>query len=272
MIEVRSVTRTFGKRGSAFQALRGVTFTIPSGATAAIIGKSGSGKSTLMHLMGGLDRPTSGEVVIDGRSLGGLKRRDMDNFRARDLGFVFQSFFVEANQSCYQNVALPLEINNLPLRRRRQIAEKALEQVELFDKSKSKAGTLSGGQKQRLAIARAIVHRPKIILADEPTGNLDSTTGEKVINLLFDLNRRLQCTLVLVTHDEELAARCQYQIIIKDGQVVSVRGPKRTATTASVELTPAKPSAPQPTAKPPKPAVSPKTASKKPSLGGRIIQ
>jgi putative ABC transport system ATP-binding protein len=273
MIEVRNVTRTYGKRGSAFQALRGVTFTIPTGATAAIIGKSGSGKSTLMHLMGGLDRPTSGEVLVDGRSLGGLKRREMDGFRARDLGFVFQSFFVEANQSCYQNVALPLEVNNIPLRRRRQLAEKALEQVELFDKSKAKAGTLSGGQKQRLAIARAIVHRPKIILADEPTGNLDSATGDKVVNLLFGLNRRLQCTLVLVTHDEELAARCQYQIVIKDGQVVSVRGPKRPAAAPDASAVSAEPpvvAAPMPVG--PKPATPGKAGVKKPSLGGRTIQ
>lgn len=273
MIEVRNVTRTYGKRGGSFQALRGVSFKIPTGATAAIIGKSGSGKSTLMHIMGGLDRPTTGEVLVDNKSLDDLKRHAMDQFRARDLGFVFQSFFVEANQTCYQNVALPLEINNIPLRRRRQLAEKALEQVELFDKSKAKAGTLSGGQKQRLAIARAIVHKPGILLADEPTGNLDSSTGEKIINLLFDLNRRLQCTLIIVTHDHELAARCQYQITIKDGQVVAMRSPQQRTTS--------KPMVPKPVALPvskpvssgtPKPAKLSKPAGKKPSLGGRTIQ
>ncbi len=226
MIEVRNVTRVYGKKVSTFQALKGVSFQIPTGATAAIIGKSGSGKSTLMHLMGGLDRPSSGEVLINGSSLGTMKRRAMDSFRARDLGFVFQSFFIEGNQSCYQNVVLPLEINGVPRSKRRALAERALEQVELFDKIKAKAMTLSGGQKQRLAIARAIVHNPKILLADEPTGNLDSATGEKVIDLLFGLNRRLQCTLVIVTHDAELAARCQYQIEIKDGIVVGLRKPK----------------------------------------------
>jgi putative ABC transport system ATP-binding protein len=229
MIEVRNVTRVYGKaskKSSAFQALRGVSFHIPSGATAAIIGKSGSGKSTLMHLMGGLDRPSSGEVLINDVPLGAMKRRAVDRFRARDLGFVFQSFFIEGNQTCYQNVALPLEINNVPLAKRRELAVKALEQVELFDKAKAKAGTLSGGQKQRLAIARAIVHSPKILMADEPTGNLDSATGEKVINLLFDLNRRLRCTLIIITHDPDLAARCQFQIEIKDGVIVSMRKPK----------------------------------------------
>lgn len=226
MIEVRNVTRVYGKKVSTFQALKGVSFQIPTGATAAIIGKSGSGKSTLMHLMGGLDRPSSGDILVNGVSLSTMKRRAMDSFRARDLGFVFQSFFIEGNQTCYQNVVLPLEINGVPRGKRRALAEKALEQVELFDKIKATAATLSGGQKQRLAIARAIVHNPKILLADEPTGNLDSTTGEKVIELLFGLNRRLQCTLIIVTHDAELAARCQYQIEIKDGIVVGLRKPK----------------------------------------------
>jgi putative ABC transport system ATP-binding protein len=225
MIEVRNVTRTYGKKSSTFQALRGVSFRIPTGATVAIIGKSGSGKSTLMHLMGGLDRPTSGEVIVNDKPLGELSRRAMDKFRAQDLGFVFQSFFIEGNQTCYQNVALPLEINEVSRRKRKQLAEKALEQVELFDKVKAKAKTLSGGQKQRLAIARAIVNSPKVLMADEPTGNLDSATGEKVIDLLFDLNRRLQCTLVIITHDIELADRCQYQIELKDGIVVGLRKP-----------------------------------------------
>lgn len=242
MIEVRNVTRTYGKSGkksSSFQALRGISFRIPSGATVAITGKSGSGKSTLMHLMGGLDRPTTGEILIDDQPLNGLSRRAMDRFRARDLGFVFQSFFVEGNQTCYQNVALPLEINEVPRGKRQKLAEHALEQVELFDKVKSKAKTLSGGQKQRLAIARAIVNSPKIIMADEPTGNLDSATGEKVIELLFGLNRRLECTLVIVTHDNDLAARCQYQIELKDGVVVGLRKPQA----------PAKPQAPTPPAR-----------------------
>lgn len=289
MIEVRNVTRAYGKRGNVSQALRGISFQIPTGATAAIIGKSGSGKSTLMHLMGGLDTPTSGEILIDGKTLTGLRRRALDKFRARDLGFVFQSFFVEANQTCYQNVALPLEINNVPRRSRRQLAEKALEQVELFDKSGAKASTLSGGQKQRLAIARAVVHRPRIILADEPTGNLDSATGDKVIKLLFDLNRRLQCTLVIVTHDPELAARCQYQIAIKDGQLEalrrspSVKPPvptltKSTAAKPTMSLAPSdkavggQASRPSLTPKPVK-AATPATAKPaKPSLKSRVIQ
>jgi putative ABC transport system ATP-binding protein len=224
MIEVRQVRKVYGKKDSAFEALKGVDFIIPDGATVAIIGKSGSGKSTLMHILGGLDHPTEGEVIVNGQSIGKLKRKAIDRFRAHDLGFVFQSFFVEANQTCYQNVALPLEISEVGFSRRKQLVESALERVELSDKVRSKARNLSGGQKQRLAIARAIVNNPKLILADEPTGNLDSETGEKIIQLLFDLSKENKSTLVVVTHDHDLAARCDMQISIKDGQVVAVAG------------------------------------------------
>lgn len=223
MIEVRQLTRTYGKqsrKSTAFQALKGVSFAVPVGSTVAIVGKSGSGKSTLMHLMGGLDKPTSGDILIDGTSVVNMRRRAADSFRAKDLGFVFQSFFIEPGETCYQNVVLPLEINNVARSKRKQRVEHALDQVGLTDKLKARAGTLSGGQKQRLAIARAIVHSPRIIMADEPTGNLDSVTGEKIIDLLFGLNRRLECTLIIVTHDPELAARCQYQVEMRDGEVL----------------------------------------------------
>ncbi len=222
MIEIKNVRKVYGKKDSEFVALRGVSFSIPDGATVAIIGKSGSGKSTLMHIMGGLDHPTEGEVVVDGKSIGQMKRKAIDRFRARDLGFVFQSFFVEGGQTCYQNVALPLEIEEAGLGSRKKLIESALERVELLDKMHSKARNLSGGQKQRLAIARAIVNNPKLIFADEPTGNLDSETGEKIIQLLFDLNKENKSTLVVVTHDHDLAARCDMQISVKDGQIVSV--------------------------------------------------
>jgi putative ABC transport system ATP-binding protein len=227
MIEIKDVRKVYGKKDNTFIALKGVSFTIPTGATAAIIGKSGSGKSTLMHIMGGLDHPTDGEVVVDGKALGMMKRKEIDHFRAHDLGFVFQSFFVEGNQTCYQNVALPLEINKSGLSRRKAHIEEALSKVELGDKVNSKARNLSGGQKQRLAIARAIVNKPKLILADEPTGNLDSATGENVIRLLFDLNKTMGSTLVVVTHDPDLAARCDMQISVKDGQVISVESKKK---------------------------------------------
>lgn len=171
-----------------------------------------------MHIMSGLDHPDSGAVMIGDQELHKLKGRKMDKFRSTEMSFIFQAFFVEANQTCYQNVSLPLEIAEEGQRKAR--IEDALEQVGLKDKIDAKAGNLSGGQKQRLAIARAIVNKPKLIFADEPTGNLDSSTGEMIIKLLFKLNRQNKNTLIVVTHDNELADRCQYRITLKDGKVV----------------------------------------------------
>lgn len=223
MISVEHVSRIYGKKTTAFAALKDVSFEIPDGKTVAIIGKSGSGKSTLMHLLGGLEQPSDGSIVINGKNLTTLNRQAMDKFRARDLGFVFQSFFVEGGQTCYQNVLLPLEIGEIPAGRRRQLVEEALSQVDLADKLNTKAANLSGGQKQRLAIARAIVTSPQVILADEPTGNLDSATGDKIMDLLFGLHKQLGTTLVIVTHDPDLAARCDVRVELRDGEVVGMR-------------------------------------------------
>ena len=223
MIEVKGLSKVYGKKDNAFTALSAVSFGVPDGASLAIVGKSGSGKSTLMHVMSGLDRLTSGSVKIDGRELSEFKRKEMDRFRARTMGFIFQSFFVEANQTCYQNVVLPLEIAEVPAGRRKNLVEAALEHVGLSEKINQKAKNLSGGQKQRLAIARAIANKPTYIFADEPTGNLDSETGSEIINLLFDLNQRFGSTLCIVTHDLELSARCQFQVLMKDGRVVAAK-------------------------------------------------
>jgi len=181
MIEVNKLTKVYGKKQNKFVALKNISFNIPNGSTVAIIGKSGSGKSTLMHIMSGLDRPDEGTVTIGGHTLHKLKKKAMDEFRAKQMGFIFQAFFVEANQTVYQNVSLPLEIGGIGVRSRDTMIKESLERVELTDKINSKAGDLSGGQKQRLAIARAIVTKPNLIFADEPTGNLDSTTGDKII-------------------------------------------------------------------------------------------
>lgn len=219
MIEVKNLTKSYGKKHSVFTALDDVSFTIPDGASVAIIGKSGSGKSTLMHAMSGLDRPEKGQVIIDGVDILKLKNKAVDRFRSEKIGFIFQAFFVQANETCYDNVALPLEIAKVPSRSRKMLIEEALNIVELSDKIKQKARNLSGGQKQRLGIARAIVNKPSIIFADEPTGNLDSTTGEKVEELLFGLNKQGGSTLIVVTHDAELAEKCDIQIYIKDGKI-----------------------------------------------------
>ena len=183
-----------------------------------------------MHIMSGLDSPTTGSVVIDGVDLFSMKAKAMDSFRATKMSFIFQAFFVEANQTAYQNVMLPLEIAKVPQRKRKALVMEALTAVELAEKANSLAANLSGGQKQRLAIARAIVNKPSILFADEPTGNLDSATGDKIMQLLFDLNKTIGCTIVLVTHDADLAERCARQISLKDGKILAIHDvvhPKR---------------------------------------------
>ena len=165
MLEAKSVTKTYGKDESAFTALYKIDLSIPEGATTAIIGKSGSGKSTLMHIMSGLDHPTEGTVLVDGKSLQAMKQREMDAFRSQKMSFIFQAFFVEANQTCFQNVMLPLEIAKVGRRDRKKHVLEALAAVGLEDKVNALAGNLSGGQKQRLAIARAIVNKPKLIFS-----------------------------------------------------------------------------------------------------------
>jgi putative ABC transport system ATP-binding protein len=233
MIEVKNVTKTYGKKQNAFRALNNVSLTIPDGASVAILGKSGSGKSTLMHVMSGLDRPEQGEVVIDGENILKLKQKAVDKFRAEKIGFIFQSFFVQGNESVYDNVGLPLEIARVPRSERKKRIQRALTSVEMLDKVRNKAKNLSGGQKQRLAIARAIANHPKIIFADEPTGNLDSVTSELVEDMLFGYNRDQGVTLIIVTHDEDLAAKCDILVNIKDGNIESVTDRKASEGLAS---------------------------------------
>lgn len=219
MIELKNVTKIYGKKKNQFTALKNVSLNIPTGASVAILGKSGSGKSTLMHAISGLDRPQHGQVIIDGQDILQLKPKRVDEFRAKKIGFIFQSFFVQGNESVVDNVSLPLEIARLPRKKRAHKINAALKAVDLYDKRKNRAKDLSGGQKQRLAIARAIVGNPQIIFADEPTGNLDSETGAKVEELLFNYNKQEGTTLIIVTHDVDLAKKCDYQILIKDGMV-----------------------------------------------------
>ena len=220
MIEVKNVTKIYNKK-NAFTALDNINLTIPSNTSVAILGKSGSGKSTLMHVISGLDKPQKGQVLVDGEDILRLKPRATDRFRASKMAFIFQSFFVEGGESCYNNVSLSLETAGVPVRKRKKLIEQALQSVDLGDKIKSRAKDLSGGQKQRLAIARAIVGEPEILFADEPTGNLDSVTSKVIEDLLFDYQKKNHATLIIVTHDEELASRCNTVINIKDGKIVS---------------------------------------------------
>ena len=226
MIELKNVTKIYGKKKNQFVALNDVSLRIPTGVSVAILGKSGSGKSTLMHAISGLDRPQQGEVIIDGQDILKLRQKQVDEFRARKIGFIFQSFFVQGNESVVDNVSLPLEIVKMPRGLRESKINEALKAVDLYEKRKNRAKDLSGGQKQRLAIARAIVGSPQIIFADEPTGNLDSETGAKVEELLFNYNKQEGATLIIVTHDVDLAKKCDYQILIKDGKIKGSNIPK----------------------------------------------
>lgn len=220
VIEVHDLVKVYGKRAAAFEALKGVSLEINAGESVAIVGKSGSGKSTLMHLLALLDKPTSGTIRIDGIDSTKLSQRELNRLRNRTFGFVFQQFFMNPNDTVLENVVLPLKIAGIGRRERRNLAEKALRTVGLGDRMKNKSTDLSGGQKQRVCIARAIVNNPKILFADEPTGNLDSATGDQVIKMLFDLNREQGVTLIIVTHDEDLARLCDRQIRIADGHIV----------------------------------------------------
>ncbi|MDR0591555.1 MAG: ABC transporter ATP-binding protein [Candidatus Nomurabacteria bacterium] len=219
VIAARGLKKSYGKKSSRFDALRGIDIDIKEGESVAIIGKSGSGKSTLMHLLALLDKPTEGKIGVNGKIASKLKERQVNKLRNQEFGFVFQQFFMNANDSVLSNVILPLKISGISKRERKNRAMEALKTVELDDKAKAKARDLSGGQKQRVCIARALVNNPKVIFADEPTGNLDSTTGEKIEDLLFSLNLNNRITLIIVTHDSDLAARCDRQLHIKDGKI-----------------------------------------------------
>ena len=211
LIEAKNLVKVYRDGNTYFKALNNVSFEIKKGESVAIIGKSGSGKSTLMHLLAALDKPNEGEILINGQNIAKMKKR----------GFVFQQFFMNPKDTVLQNVILPLKIGGVSSRKRKEIALKALEAVELTDKAKNKASNLSGGQKQRVCVARAIANSPEIIFADEPTGNLDSKTSKKIEDLLFGLNKDNGITLIIVTHDESLAQKCDRQIRIQDGQIIS---------------------------------------------------
>lgn len=220
VLRVDELSKTFGEGKNSFQALTSVSFAIAKGQTIAIVGKSGSGKSTLMHQLALLDTPSSGQLYINDVLSTGLTAKQLEQTRNRQFGFVFQQFFLNGNDTVLNNVLLPLKVAGMSKKEREQKAMVALEAVELTEKAHTKAGNLSGGQKQRVCIARAIVNNPSVIFADEPTGNLDSVTGKKIEELLFRLNKENKITLIIVTHDPDLAKRCERQLHIKDGKLV----------------------------------------------------
>jgi putative ABC transport system ATP-binding protein len=219
VLKAHNVVKTYGKGDNKFTALDNISIAIEPGEKLAIIGKSGSGKSTLMHLLALLDQPTSGTIHIDGQDSTTLKNKKLGSLRNQKFGFVFQQFFLNGHATVLENVLLPLKIAGVSSKERKRSAMEALQQVDLADKAKNKAKDLSGGQKQRVVIARALINNPSVIFADEPTGNLDTATGILIENLLFDLNAKHGITIIVVTHDSELASRCDRQIHIKDGKI-----------------------------------------------------
>lgn len=211
------VHRSYPLDGVVVHALRGVSFTIQAGEYVAVLGPSGSGKSTLLHLLGALDRPTTGTVCFAGRDLRSLSDAQMAEVRNRRIGFVFQSFHLLPRLTALGNVALPLVYRGVARRERRRRALEALDAVGVADRAGHRPAQLSGGQQQRVAIARAIVSQPDLLLADEPTGNLDTVTGGEVLALLARLHAQAGTALVVVTHDERIAAGAQRRIEVRDG-------------------------------------------------------
>lgn len=220
VIEAKNIKKSYGKNETKFDALKGVDLKVEKGESVAIIGKSGSGKSTFMHILALLDQPTSGDIYLNGKNVTSIRKKVLNKTRNEEFGFVFQQFFMNAKDTVLNNVLLPLKIGGISGSKRKKMALDALKAVGLEDKVQNKANNLSGGQKQRVCIARALVNNPHIIFADEPTGNLDSATGKKIEELLFDLNKNKGITLIIVTHDPDLAARCDRQVHVRDGLIV----------------------------------------------------
>jgi putative ABC transport system ATP-binding protein len=233
LIELDHIGKTYDLGLSQVHALRDIHVSIEQGEFVAIVGQSGSGKSTLMNILGCLDVPSSGRYTLAGRDVSQLSDDELSDVRNLEIGFIFQSFQLLPRASALENVELPLIYRGVSRKERRERATAALERVQLADRMKHKPTELSGGQRQRVAIARALVTQPSLLLADEPTGNLDSRTGEEIVGLFLDLHRKGN-TIVLVTHEPKLAARCPRAVRIVDGLVIA-DGPGREVAMANAE-------------------------------------
>lgn len=219
VLECRSVVRRFDEGASVLEVLSGVDLTINPAERVAIIGASGSGKTTLLQIMGGLDTPTSGEVLIANQAMHEMSEIGKGEVRNRYLGFVYQFHHLLPEFSAAENVAMPLMIRRVGKEKALDVASKLLERVGLGERLTHKPGELSGGERQRAAVARALIARPKLVLADEPTGNLDAGNGEHVLQLMLELNRELETSLVIVTHDHAIAERMDRVMILEDGRL-----------------------------------------------------
>lgn len=223
MLVVSHLHKQFGTAAGKVAAIHDISFSIPDGVFAAIVGKSGSGKSTLLSLLGALDVPSSGSIEVDGQDIAALNDRKLTQYRRQRIGFVFQSYNLVPNLSAIENVMLPMEFAGVSSSERRKRAEALLDQVGLTPEKFHRQPTrLSGGEQQRVAIARALANRPKLILADEPTGNLDSATGERIIKLLRSLAKQENTTIIAVTHDREIARSTDLTLSIADGKLTNI--------------------------------------------------
>lgn len=219
ILKTAGLEKTYGKGDNAVHALRGIDITVNKGEFVAIVGTSGSGKSTLLHMLGGLDRPTSGTVTIDGKDILSLKDEELTIFRRRKIGFIFQSFNLVPVMTVYENIVLPIELDGNVADK--DFVEEIINTLGLTEKVNAYPNQLSGGQQQRVAIARALASAPALILADEPTGNLDSRTSQDVLGLLKVIGERYSQTIIMITHNEEIAQMADRIIRIEDGLVVS---------------------------------------------------
>lgn len=221
ILETKGLRKVYGSGEAEVRALDGIDLTVNDGEFVAVVGSSGSGKSTLLHMLGGLDRPTSGTVIVDGQDLSALKEEELTIFRRRKIGFVFQSYNLVPVLSVCENIVLPVELDGGKLDK--TYIDQIVQTLGLENKLTNLPNTLSGGQQQRVAIARALAAKPAIILADEPTGNLDSRTSQDVMGLLKITSERFSQTIVMITHNEELAQMADRTIRIEDGRIVSRR-------------------------------------------------